>query len=773
MYSTESPFLPQISLGKFFAYYPTRVPEAGISSEVEALVKGESRALTEVDFYQDEMESLLAERLSSSWFKEEARAIVSPFPFVPLFRSARFREIVGPNEAVLNKFMEASRDSLYIFACGIILERHFGFPLMLKTPFLLSFPGENGLISSYRVDLIADLTDLEPLETAREISEEEYLLLMDNFEDIELWKQYFPPASWLITGVCVVQLIDITRETALSDINRSLLALAPDAMHIFQQAVRNLLWRGEAEMGFSVYEEGVIIGVPEPSNKTLFVQGTEEVPPSLYFEDPCIELLFQEKRPLVVSRVEGSEKGLKPYFLERLKRQNICSFVVLPLVFNGELLGFMEIRSSQPNAFNTSNIPMVNEFLPLLSMAVKQFHLEAANRLDAIIQQEFTSLHPSVKWKFMEQAREILYSSYKGEEAPEVTNIVLDSVYPFYGQLDVRNSSGLRNDALWEDLNEQAALIREILEKAAEREGNKFQRERMLLDVVLSKFTAETENAFLEFICTRIEPLLVRIASLDDALGELVGNYVQRLDPNTGTLYRARKRYDQSVDTINRQLAMLLDQRQEAAQKLFPHYFDRFKTDGVEFNLYIGQSITNAGEFREEYLAYLKLWHLVSVCELEMEFQQNRNQLAMDLEIASLIFVFNAKVDIVFRLDEKRFDARGAQNARYEVIKKRIDKARIKGTDERITQPGMLTLVYTSREEGREYRRFIDFLHDSGLVIGAVQEHELEDLPGVAGLKSLRVRVAAQVPEHRVTMEEVCHFIDHGQDKVASQALLA
>jgi hypothetical protein len=37
-------------------------------------------------------------------------------------------------------------------------------------------------------------------------------------------------------------------------------------------------------------------------------------------------------------------------------------------------------------------------------------------------------------------------------------------------------------------------------------------------------------------------------------------------------------------------------------------------------------------------------------------------------------------------MDEKRFDVDGTYNARYEVVKKRIDKANIKGTKERITQ---------------------------------------------------------------------------------------
>jgi hypothetical protein len=40
--------------------------------------------------------------------------------------------------------------------------------------------------------------------------------------------------------------------------------------------------------------------------------------------------------------------------------------------------------------------------------------------------------------------------------------------------------------------------------------------------------------------------------------------------------------------------------------------------------------------------------------------------------------VYNEKIDIRFRMDEKRFDVDGAYNSYYEIIKKRLDKAHVK-----------------------------------------------------------------------------------------------
>ena len=111
------------------------------------------------------------------------------------------------------------------------------------------------------------------------------------------------------------------------------------------------------------------------------------------------------------------------------------------------------------------------------------------------------------------------------------------------------------------------------------------------------------------------------------------------------------------------------------------------------------------------------------------------------MEVTSLLLVFNQPITIRFRMDEKRFDVDGSYNARYEVVKKRIDKAYIKGTKERITQNKKITIVYTQQSEEYEYRRYINFLQHKNRLGSEIEHFEIEDLQGVSGLKGLRVQV--------------------------------
>ena len=83
----------------------------------------------------------------------------------------------------------------------------------------------------------------------------------------------------------------------------------------------------------------------------------------------------------------------------------------------------------------------------------------------------------------------------------------------------------------------------------------------------------------------------------------------------------------------------------------------------------------------------------------------------------------------------------GSYNIRYEILKKRIDKARIKSSLERLTQPDKIAIVYSNYSEIEEYIQHINFLQSKDVLTDTIETLELENLQGVSGLKALRVGV--------------------------------
>jgi hypothetical protein len=128
-------------------------------------------------------------------------------------------------------------------------------------------------------------------------------------------------------------------------------------------------------------------------------------------------------------------------------------------------------------------------------------------------------------------------------------------------------------------------------------------------------------------------------------------------------------------------------------------------------------------------------------CEIERRMVELKPQLAIDLDIAQLILVHDQALSIRFRPDEKQFDVDGAYDIRYEIIKKRIDKATVKTTGERLTQPGKIAVIYNQPKVQEEYKRYFEYLAAKNVITANVEELELDELPGANGLRALRVEV--------------------------------
>src|SRR5690606_13730343 len=105
------------------------------------------------------------------------------------------------------------------------------------------------------------------------------------------------------------------------------------------------------------------------------------------------------------------------------------------------------------------------------------------------------------------------------------------------------------------------------------------------------------EQAIFDFVKEDIEPVFTHIRKIDNALDKLITSYKSKINPETESYYGHRHDYEESVTQINKKLTAVIDGRQGDAQSMYPHYFERYKTDGVEHNLYIGGEIAPDSKF--------------------------------------------------------------------------------------------------------------------------------------------------------------------------------
>ncbi len=256
----------------------------------------------------------------------------------------------------------------------------------------------------------------------------------------------------------------------------------------------------------------------------------------------------------------------------------------------------------------------------------------------------------------------------------------------------------------------------------------------------------------MEFLTKEVNPIIEHFNS-NSSLSHAISNYKNSLDPVFGIVYKRRREFEESLNKINSIVSNVIDEAEDAAQQIFPHYFEKYKTDGVEFTLYLGESLVKNKKFDEFYIRNFRLWQLLLMCNISSTLEQSRLKLKRKLDVTQLILVHDQPVTIRFRQDEKRFDVDGAYDIRYEIVKKRIDKAYIKNTRERLNQPGKIAIVFSQPKVAHEYRQYFNYLIDKGLITDAIEEFELEELPGANGLKALRITLNKKSDQNQTSVD--------------------
>lgn len=702
-----------------------------------------------LDFF-DENETLMKELLRDLFppmlTGNEIKAIGLPFYNFFFNPSKRFQSILknaGENFDLFIKGLDPHR--FYVMSCCLILRDFYKVPLNMSMPFIFDIPNEEGIVNHYRFLNNVDFVDINPLEEYRNLTEEEIGELLDNFDDYELWKEKFPPKSWELKGFAVINFFDATTEIAVSNLKSKLINLEDDKnlKSEMNKIFRSIFQVPDLELGFTAidFEENKFVRNPINGVIDSFILSGFNHSKNELLCEKNFNTLVETRKFFSISDVERTYQEFPDStFAKQFYESGIKSAIFAPIIKDKKLLGIIELvsRKKMLNSINAQKMEIV---MPYLEDTMDRLYDDIETRIQAIIQREYTSIHPSVYWKFRQEAERHI-GFYREEFDLPYRKITFENLTPLFGQTDIRNSSVSRNLAIKKDLEINLMMISEVFKKLSsdndlEEINQKLVQYQNLLN---NDLKADTESQVQNFIHQEVHPLLESIKLQNVNYNQIVTDYHKQLDSKTELVYNFRKKFDDSLSSINKTLADILDKRQEEQQRRFPFYYERFKTDGVEHNMYIGASIEPDLTYDPIFLKNLRLWQLRVLCETEIKYNIYRETLDYSLDVSSLILVYSTPISIRFRMDEKRFDVDGSYNARYEMIKKRIDKSLVKNSHERITQPGKISIIFSQDREREEYLKLIKILQDQN-VLSTIEELEVEDLQGINGLRALRVAV--------------------------------
>ncbi len=760
----------QISFLPFLNYLKEKLPSTtgsrtGFYQYLINKLESDPALLATVEGYNQlsDYEDLL-EFLSTAIFpvvsnEEESNFTLSaPYQFNVFSYSEPFRKLfIDKDEQHLELPDELSGDKLREIQCAMIydhvLAKYYGIKLN-ECPELV-FPvvdNNTGMKRFYRMKYdrrFIELTVKGKLPLIQDCA-----VCLNTFRILDLDQQLkaMPLDLFEAKGFAVWVAEDITTSESLDRLKKILLRQGEcdtDSITEMKESIHALIGLNDVEIGlmpFFKINNNFLLSETCTRHSLLGKHWNEGEEQSLKEFNDFIRFQKENPEPMPISIVDQSLFGFAPQ-LKPLYENGTRSYIYYPMQNSDGLLGMLEISSAQPNLFTQQVMASLEPAIPLLSLAMLKSRDAFNNRIERLVKEKFTALQPSVEWKFSEVAWAYLQTK---ETSAATGKIVFENVYPLYGAIDVRNSSVERSFALQKDLKQQLAIIDETLEKLQEQvqltllEGLKFKNRNFQL-AIADVLLPEDEIHINEFLINEVEPVFNHLNRSNPDVQQIVEYYFQLEKDNDGPLYHYRNEYEDTLGTINQSIIKYLEEQEEGLQKSYPHYFEKYRTDGIEYNIYIGQSMAPGQLFDLMYLKNIRLWQLQSMAEIARITHALIPGFKEPLETTQLILIHNQPISIGFRKDERRFDVEGSYNIRYEVMKKRIDKAVIKDTNERLTQPGKIALVYSNQKEAQEYEEYIEFLQSKNLLHKKTEYLELEEMQGIKGLKALRVEVVFDV----------------------------
>jgi hypothetical protein len=768
--SDDFPFRCEMSLEPLIAYWTRTVAAEGpAKAAISRVVADQVRGAPElagtiedpsvIERHRDLVDVLMAAVFPRASWEQEYGAAMFPFQLRGFYATPLMQNLLMDQTGAIRARVNLDAPMVAVmrmgYAYALVLRRLYGIEVDVDYPLICAVTDpDTGLERHFRVFFDWRFEEVVARNGVPPLSEEVRQHLRANLLDPVWLREALPPEQFIIRGFTIFRAMEVTDQEVLSALKRDLIdresIVSNERFLGLQNRLRTLFRRPQLLLGLAAIDGDQVLLLnygARHEHACIFADSSHFRTSD--FAGSVFERAVQAGQPLIIRDL--AEQPERTPAEDDAVRNGIRNKVVAPLHYQDRVIGTLSLGSPNPGDLDAHHLPKLREVLPLFSMAVQRSMDELNARVQTQIKERFTAIHPVVEWRFRKAVLDSL-EAQPASAALELQPIVFPNVYPLYALSDIRGSSIQRALAIQSDLLTQLGLARDVIQ-AAHRARQLPALDELLYRIeksvaeVESELAAGAEVGVTARLRSDVEAMFEHLQTFGPEVQKRIEAYRAALDPGHGVVYQRRQVFEDSVTRVAETIAARLDLEDQAAQAMYPHYFEKQKTDGVDHQIYVGASLVEDGRFDPLYLKNLRLWQLMVVCGVAARADQLVAELAVPLQTTHLILVQNTPMSIRFRFDEKRFDVDGAYDMRYEIVKKRIDKALVRGSSERVTQPGKIAIVYSQPDEATEYRTYIEYLQNRGYLGSEVEDLELGELQGVHGLHALRVTVTLRAPQ--------------------------
>jgi len=444
------PFKRELSLAPLVtAWLDAHDGESSLAGSIAALVRERVRAVPELMApiadgavlarHRELVDVLMAKVFPAASWERDYGAALAPFTVRAVYTTPSFHQLFLGEDGALRGRLSVDDESWalgrLLRAYSLILAKYYDIELRLDYPLIVTThdPG-CALERHFRLDLDSRFLEVDTVGRAPVLTTADRQRLRDNLTDPRTLMELVPPDCFVFRGFAVAKATDVTDQEVLSALKRDLIekeSIASSArFERLQLQLRTFFRRPDLRLTLAAFQ----------GERVLVIKHGDRMEHSCIFADSThlrrrdfagsiFERVVVQGSPLLIEDLETYPRGPIEDSLLRAGMRNI---VLAPLHYQDSVIGLLEMTSPHPSDFDAFTTLKLREVLPLCSMAMRRSLEELEARVQAVIKEKCTAIHPAVEWRFRQAVLDTIERRSDGS-VPEIEPIVFRDIYPLYG----------------------------------------------------------------------------------------------------------------------------------------------------------------------------------------------------------------------------------------------------------------------------------------------------------------------------------------------------
>ncbi|WP_449440564.1 GAF domain-containing protein [Pedobacter steynii] len=455
---------------------------------------------------------------------------------------------------------------------SFILKELYNFHVPVKMhQYHAGIKSDTGLLGYFHVNLNTDFIEVTPKGELPPLNFRELQQYIGEGSSYEILEKILPLDLFRFRGISVITVSDVTAIQAVENIKNIRLTRTPGDQEATYsgviQSLKTIVQNNKIE--FDLFPFVKVNNKPVYGN----VKGGTGILFSVWGEDNLDPETFQQYAEGYSANPDSffspdilAEDPVVFHWLHHFVKLGVKSLALTPVFYDHSIVGVLAVHTWEGETFDEKILallePAIAPIAQLLQIYIDEFNLELEN----IIKEKFTSIQPSVQWKFNEVAWHHMHDKKKHLPIRN-EDISFKEVYPFYGAIDIRNSTVERNMASKADLSHHLNILSQILDQLKDHHYSSLMEEmifnsrkwqQVLLQEVLNTQDETNLNSFLK---EESSDYLFHLSQQEPKLKKLIDDYLLLTGIADGDVHKNRYALEVSMQMINTAINNFLKQK--------------------------------------------------------------------------------------------------------------------------------------------------------------------------------------------------------------------